>query len=126
MTTRIPNGFPREGDHNPVTARRISELEQYRSDLNHYREYTLGTDAQTRIRAAQDAARFYSVSRGCRILQEASDNIRSEHRRVVRPGLVEQAQNSVPSQSLDMKQIKQAAKEHLRKQFQNQTQSMSP
>lgn len=125
-----PNHFPREGEHNPVTAKRVRELQEYRVDLNHLREYTLGSDAQARIRAAADAERNYSMSRGARILEEASQHVRSEVDRVRKPEVLERAQREVTHtrvrEALDMADIRRTAREHLRRQFQSQTESQSP
>ncbi|MFV1607138.1 hypothetical protein VWY06_01965 [Phaeobacter sp. JH20_10] len=114
MKVSAPNNYPREGEHNTVTASQITRLEQHRDKLNNVLTYTLGEDAQVKIQAAAHAAGNYEYTRGHQILSEASQTIRRDVNAALEPA------------RLDMELIKQEAREHLNREFQTQSQALAP
>jgi len=114
MKTTAPNNYPREGEHNAVTASHLERLFQHRDRLNNVLTNTLGRDADVKIQAAQQAADYYEYTRGHRLLSEASQTVRRDVNAALEPA------------RLDMELIKQKAREHLQGEFQAQSQVQSP
>ena len=106
------NNFPREGQHNPVTADIVKRLEQRRDDLE-VLKYSFGRDAETSVQMADQAAQYYSYTKGSQILARASRSLRTEAARTM-PVL------------LDVQELRRESQEHLRKRSQQQSQEQTP
>lgn len=72
------NNFPREGQHQPVTAQRVSQLERERPPLNPTLDYTIGGTTEGTVHTSVAADREYTINRGHRILNQASQNVRAD------------------------------------------------
>lgn len=108
------NNWPREGEHNTVTAEHLARMELHKAKMEHVLHYTLDRDAEATVIAADQAATTYEYNRGHRILQQASDKVHAD------------VENALEPARLDMELLKQDAHEHLNKQFQAQSQVQTP
>mmetsp|Transcript_27737 Transcript_27737/g.51628 ORF Transcript_27737/g.51628 Transcript_27737/m.51628 type:complete len:115 (+) Transcript_27737:194-538(+) len=108
------NNWPREGEHNTVTAEHLDRMELHKAKLEHVLHYTLDRDTEATVIAANQAAQTYEYNRGHRILQQSSTTLRAEIDRAREPA------------ALDMELIKQEAREHLCMGFQSRSQCQSP
>ena len=111
MKTHALNNYPREGEHSAVTALGVRKLEKGRLRRNLTVDYTIGGSVEAEVHTTIEAAREYAITRGHRILIEASQTVRHE------------AQTAMKPTKLDMQSLKQEARDHIKHQFQSHSQS---
>lgn len=111
---KSPNNWPREGEHNTVTAEYLDRLKLHQAEMHHLLQYTLDRDVEVQVNAAEHAAKTYEYNRGHRILANASQNVRRECRRVMAPARV------------DMQLVKQEAQDHMQGRTHSQPQDNLP
>ena len=111
------NNWPREGEHNTVTADHLARLESLAARTQTMRNdghAELDRIAGSALRTSEQAARTYEHNRGHRILHQASHDMREAREQALEPAV------------LEMELIKQQAREHLQGEFQSQSQVQRP
>ncbi|MEO0995510.1 MAG: hypothetical protein AAFX62_17125 [Pseudomonadota bacterium] len=75
---KIPNNFPREGYHTPVTSDAVRRLEAERPRLNAELHYTIGGTVEAEVHSDANAEREAAITTGSRRLNQASAAMRAE------------------------------------------------
>ncbi len=75
QTVKLPNNFPREGQHSPVTRAEINKLERERPALNAEMHYTIGGDVEASVHSNLNAEREAAITNGVKSLSKASGAI---------------------------------------------------
>ena len=102
MKTPAPNNFPRDGEHNTVTAAGVEQMEREASQPNMTLDYTIGGTIEAEVHASIEAERIYAINRGHSILNQAANDLRREVERAARKPM-----------TLDFEQIKGEAQAYL-------------
>lgn len=111
MKAPVPNNFPREGEHNSVTAAGVEQMERERPHQTATVEYTIGGVIEGQVHTTIEVERTYAINRGHRILNQAANDLGRE--------MQQAAQKPI---TLDFDQIKGEAQAHLAAQSQGQAQ----
>ena len=110
MKEPLPNDFPREGQHNTVTAAGVKQMERERPHHTADLEYTIGGSVEAQVHTTIEAERTYSMNRGHRILNQASNDLGGDLEGAARKPL-----------ALDFKLVREKAEAHLERRSQAQS-----
>lgn len=104
MKRSAPNNFPFEGEHGAVTADDLRDREHRKNDDHSVVEYMVnaGRVDQATIRTTVSAQRQAAITRGHRILSEASNDLGSDIESAARKPL-----------AVDFKLVREKAEAHL-------------
>lgn len=111
MKAPAQNNFPREGEHNTVTAESVEQMERERPHHGATLDYTIGGAIEAEVHTTLEADRTYAINRGHRILNQAANDLGREVAQAARKPI-----------ALDFDQIKGEAQAHLAAQSNGQTQ----
>lgn len=111
------NNWPREGEHNTVTADHLARLERLADRMQMVRNHghaEIDRISGKALITSEQAARTYEYNRGHRILHQASHDMREAREQALEPAV------------LEMELIKQEARQYLQEEFHSRSQSQSP
>ena len=112
MKRPVRNNFPREGEHNTVTAEDIERMERERPQHNPHLDYTIGGSVEAHVHTSIEAEREYAINRGHRILNQAANDLGNEF-----------DQSAHKPLAIDFNMIREEAQAHIDSQAESQSQS---
>lgn len=102
MSKSIPNNYPAEGDHSPVTAAGVRAFEHHRYHRIRAHEMMEYFTGEVEVRTTREAAMTYTANLGHKILQQASSQFGDDMEGASRRPL-----------AIDFDQVSKEAQEHI-------------